>query len=487
MKRRICLTGILLLFATIIFSQQIDSTIDKISQFPAKLFGSIHHKTEQLDHELTRQTEKYLEKLARKEKKFQKKLAETDSASAARLFAKDPQQGYIALIEKLKHDSAAIVNSMGGEYLPYVDSLQGTLAFLNKNPQLLNTSKILPADIQKSLGQLQQLETKLQDADQVKQFIVARKAELQQYIMQLAHVPPGLSSIYNDYNKQLYYYSEQIREYRQILNDPDKMERLALQLLNKVPAFNSFMKSNSFLAGLFNIPDNYGTSEGLVGLQTRDQVMSIIQGQIGSGGPNASAMLQNSLQTAQQDINQIRNKLSALGGGNADIDMPKFKPNEQKTKTFWKRLEYGTNLQTEHADYFFPTTTDLGFSVGYKITDKNTIGIGASYKIGWGSDISHVNVTSEGVGLRSFLDMQLKKSFYVSGGYEMNYQEPFNSWMQLNNMSSWQQSGLVGLTKMVSINTKFLKKTKIQLLWDFLSYYNIPRTNPVKFRVGYNF
>jgi hypothetical protein len=54
-------------------------------------------------------------------------------------------------------------------------------------------------------------------------------------------------------------------------------------------------------------------------------------------------------------------------------------------------------------------------------------------------------------------------------------------------LSKWQQSGLVGISKVISIKSKFFKKTKLQLLWDFLSYEQVPRTQALKFRVGYNF
>jgi hypothetical protein len=55
-------------------------------------------------------------------------------------------------------------------------------------------------------------------------------------------------------------------------------------------------------------------------------------------------------------------------------------------------------------------------------------------------------------------------------------------------VNDWTRSGLVGISKVVSLNSKFFKKTKVQLLWDFLWYTQIPRTaGPFKFRVGYNF
>src|SRR6185503_17560245 len=180
----------------------------------------------------------------------------------------------------------------------------------------------------------------------------------------------------------------------------------------------------------------------------------------------------------------LKDKLSKLGGGNSEADIPDFKPNNQRTKTFFQRLEYGTNVQTQKSGYFFPTTTDLALSVGYKLNDKSTVGIGTSYKMGWGRDIQHIAISHQGIGFRSFLDMKIKGSFYASGGFEYNYQQPFESLQQINSLDAWSKSGLVGISKIISVKSKVFKKTKLQLLWDFLSYEQRPVGQPVKFRVG---
>jgi hypothetical protein len=53
-------------------------------------------------------------------------------------------------------------------------------------------------------------------------------------------------------------------------------------------------------------------------------------------------------------------------------------------------------------------------------------------------------------------------------------------------MNAWQQSGLIGISKVVSVKSKFFKNTKLQLLWDFLSYQQVPQNQAIVFRVGYN-
>jgi hypothetical protein len=256
------------------------------------------------------------------------------------------------------------------------------------------------------------------------------------------------------------------------------------------------MRKNSMLASLFRLPgDDPSFGGGLAGLQTRTQVNNLIQQQIASGGPNAQQQFQQNMQQAQSQINQLKNKISQSGGGSSDDIMPEgFKPNGQKTKSFLERLEFGTNTQSQKATNFFPVTSDIGLTLGYKLNDKSILGIGASYKLGWGRGWNHIKFTSEGVGLRSFIDWKIPSPFggaggdlWISGGYEQNYKTAFNNIYQLRDLNAWQQSGLLGLSKVISVRSKFFKKTKLQLLWDFLSYRQVPITQPVVFRIGYSF
>jgi hypothetical protein len=150
-------------------------------------------------------------------------------------------------------------------------------------------------------------------------------------------------------------------------------------------------------------------------------------------------------------------------------------------------LEYGANIQSQKASNFFPTTSDIGLSVGYKLNDKSIIGVGASYKMGLGRGWNNLRLSHQGLGLRSYADIKLKGSFWISGGYEQNYKSAFDDFDQLRDRNAWQKSGLIGVSKVVSLKTKLFKKTKVMLLWDFLSYEQVPRTQPIVFRIGYSF
>jgi hypothetical protein len=471
-------------------AQDNPSPTDKLFNFPARFADNIQKKADKLEEQLTRQTEKYLQRLAKKEQKLKKKLQKTDSTAAKQLFEGSAEQ-YAKLSEQLKYQTA-ITGRTGGQYLPYLDSLKTSLSFLQQNSSLLNSEEA--QKISSSLAQVQQLQGKLQTAEQVKAFIKQRKEQIKATLSRYTTLPGSLTKSYQDFNKELFYYSQQVQEYKDMLNDPDKMMQKALGLLNKLPAFQSFMQQHSELAGLFGVPANYGNAQSLAGLQTRSQVQGLIQNQLSAAGPNAGQMLQQNMQAAQAQLNTLKDKINKLGGAGADMDIKDFKPNNQKTKSFWNRLEYGTNLQTQKSNNFFPTTSDIGLSVGYKLTDKSIIGIGGSYKVGWGKDIRNIAISSQGAGLRSFLDVKLKGSFFASGGYEYNYQPltvdgaapPSVATANLSQMA-WQESGLVGVSKVVSLKSKTFKKTKVQLFWDFLSYQQKPRTQALKFRVGYSF
>lgn len=156
-----------------------------------------------------------------------------------------------------------------------------------------------------------------------------------------------------------------------------------------------------------------------------------------------------------------------------------------------KRLEYSANMQSQSATNYFPVTSDIGLSAGYKINDKSIIGIGASYKLGWGRGWDNIRLSSQGVGFRSYIDWKLKGSFWISGGYEQNYKSALRGLSPLSTLwrgaggEVWQKSGLIGISKVISVKSKLFKKTSIKLLWDFLSYQQIPRTQPIVFRIVY--
>ena len=455
------------------------SLYTKFYNLPDKLFNGIDSKTSSIEKRITNSTERYLRKLEREEKKLRRRVAKKDSSAANEIFG-DIDKKYSEISGRFLNGGVnrAHLNSI---YSGHVDSMKVVLNLFQKSP-----SQFLPPatkeKIDGALKNFQSVQDDLAKAQDIRKLLKERQRILEEQLDKF-----GLSRQLKEFKKQVYYYRAQMDEYKQMLNDPSKLERKALQLASKSSIFKDFFSKYSDLAKLFAVPDDYGSITSLQGLQTRVDVQRLIQQRIAAGGPNAQQIVEQNIQQAQSELSQLKNKLNQLGKGSSDADMPDFKPNNQKTKTFRQRLEFGSNLQTARGNYYFPATTDIGLSVGYKLNDKSIIGVGGSYKLGLGKDWNHIDITHEGIGLRSFIDYKLRGTFYLSGGFEYNYQQPFESIQQLTESNDWHQSGLIGLSKILSINNKFLKKSKVQLLWDFLSYQQNPPPAAFKFRFGFNF
>ncbi len=483
MSFRSTILFMLAMTAVLFVQAQTDST-NRENIVSIKYLEQISSKSNQLEQKLDKQSDKAIQQLQKQEQRILKKLSKIDSLKAKQLLSNATEQ-YKNLEEKLNNKVSGLK-----QYIPSLDTLGTSLKFLRQNPELLSKTKQAKQKLDDALSKVKGLEGKFQKAEDIKKFLKERRQYLKEQLQQL-----GFAKELKKLNKQVYYYSEQLNEYKTLLKDHKKAERKAIELLSKTKIFKDFMRKNSQLASLFRLPGGDPTDPNLqvslAGLQTRVQVNNLIQQQVAAGGPNAQAQFQQNLKDAQGQLNELKNKILssplARGGSSDDIMPEGFKPNNQKTKSFWNRLEYGTNIQSQKPNGYFPVTSDIGLSLGYKLNDKSVVGVGASYKLGWGQNIRHINITHQGAGLRSFVDWKIKGSFWVNGGYEMNYQSEFNRIELLKDMNGWQQSGLVGLSKVVSLKTKFFKKTKLQLLWDFLSYQQVPRTQPIVFRLGYSF
>jgi hypothetical protein len=457
------------IFLNFCFAQD-SSKINQVIDFPDKVFSALDRKALSIQQKLDKRTSQYLGKFQKRELKLKKKLWKKDSALAKELF-----NGLDGKYDQLKNAMGS-VNKYQSVYSGHLDSLSTALSFL-KNNNLDNLA------LQKTLLQYNSLQGKLNSTDQIKQYLTQRQQLLKQQFEKL-----GMAKELKRFRKDVYYYQQQVKEYKRLFEYPSKMEQKLMEVVMKLPQFKDFFVKNSILSSLFALPSSNGNSTASVsGLQTRAMINQSLVDRFGSSSAIAQQLQQN-VQSAQRQLNGLKDKLSSYSsesyGNGSEGDIPGFKPNEQKTKSFLKRLEFGGNIQSQKARYFFPVTSDIALSLGYKLNDKSSLGVGASYKLGWGNNWSNIRFSHQGVGLRSYLDWKIKGSFYFSGAYEQNYRSLIGSIDQLRNYSSWQSSGLVGVSKKYSLSKKM--KGEIKLLWDFMSYQQVPKTQPILFRVGYS-
>jgi hypothetical protein len=464
--------------------QNVSGTIESI---PVKSLDYIYKKYSKLSNTIQTKSEKLLNRMQQQEAKIQKKLNDVDSSKAKELFdfSKIKYQELQNKIENPVSKAETILK----EYIPGLDSINTALKFLS-NPEAIagiTTDKL--NQLSSLTSTFQELQGRLQQANDIQDFIRSREAQLKN-----ALVNTGLGKELLGINKEVFYFQQNLVEFKELLNNKKKLEEKLISTVRILPAFQKFWQKNSYLAQLFPLPGNYNpTSQPLPGLQTTASIQQQMQQRFGpqivpvtNNTISGSGYFQQQAGVAQAKLNELKNKINAAGGGNTDVTMPDFKPNEQKTKSLLQRFEYGVNFQSQQGTYFLPATTDIAVNLGYKIADNKVAGMAVSYKLGWGSGLDHIALTSEGLGLRSYIDFKAKGRFWLTGGIEYNYLSAFKSLQDLHsNVDVWQRSALVGITKKYKMGKK--REGKIQLLYDFLAVKQIPAAQGLKFRVGCNF
>ena len=211
-----------------------------------------------------------------------------------------------------------------------------------------------------------------------------------------------------------------MEEYKALFRDEEKLTKRLLVYAKELPAFQDFFRKSSQLAQLFNIPGigagGGATAQALPGLQTVSSVQQQMTQSLGAN-INPQQLITQQISAAQSQLSVFKEKVNQLGGGSDDLEMPEgFKPNQQRTKSFLKRLEFGIDVQSKRTRSILPATTDIAVSTGFKINDKSTIGIAGVWSMGWGQDFRNIQITHKGVGWRSFVDIKVKGNWWFTGG-----------------------------------------------------------------------
>jgi hypothetical protein len=446
-----------------------DSSLSHLQRVSTAYADRVQAKAASVNAAITKKETEYINKLSNLEARILAKLQKLNPTAKLAALSPSPYDAWLSRVGGVNVPAPT-------NYVPSLDTMKTSLSFLNSNT-----------------SQLTQLQGNLNQSALIDQYIQQRRQELGNLLNQYTNLPPSITNTFNQYKEEAYYYRAQIQAYKDELKDPDKMIATAQQVLNRVPAYQQFLSRNSFLAGLFAAPPGGGgTAPGVLplnlgNLQTRSQVQGFIQQQLAPGGQAATQAAQQQMQVAQGQLNSLQNQITKYGsgGGGSDMDLPPgFQPNTQKTKTFLKRLEYGANVQFAQSTYSFPATANVALSLGYKINDKSTIGVGLAYLAGMGTGWDHIQFSNQGIGFRSSMDWKIKKTYYVVGGVEENYMTQFSNIAVLRNVA-WQKSALIGLERKYKINSKL--QGNVQILFDALYKQEIPQGQMIKFRFGYNF
>ena len=455
-----------------------DEQVEKLVHLSGKYLQATNKKVTQYNEAVYERMTKTLTRLAKWETRIKRILDRTDPGTSARLFG-DNQLTFSSLLEKLKHNKS-LTDQYTGKFNYYTDKLKGRLDYIGEQKDKLETP--IKGHLRSADSALTILNNTSAQAEYLDEFIRERRQQLVQQALQ--HV--GNTRYFKKLNKESYYYTEALTNYKAVLADPKKTEQLVASVLSKIPAFKQFAAQHSQLAGVFAPLGVFGGGGGgstpvVNGLASRADVQNVLA----ASGADASALLgqlQAQPPVSPASLDQLKDRLP-FGSKQGEKEIPGFTPNSQRNKTFRQRLEIGSDFQFGKAHQLLPTTATTGLTIGYKINDKSSAGIGMNYLLGLGNGWQNIRLTSEGIGFRSYVKWKFKGNFYLQAGGEWNYMMRFSSTEELKKARNWQQATLIGLSKQYMISKKV--KGNVQLLYNLLHYQNQPRTQPLVIRLGY--
>lgn len=461
------------MLVTGIFLGVFNAQAQEVIQLPQKAIEKTERGYNKLLDHISGMNRKIMRRAERFEKKMYRKLLKKDPVLAKRLF-ETPENSLALLQNNLSQETGS-----NSAYVSRLDTLTGAMNFLQQDEA---SAKMNQTVINKSKVVAENLKRELAVSAQIKEFMRQRREILEQKLSAFS----GFSKQLSRYRNDLDGYMQNIQQWKNMLNNPKQIEEKALQLVKKLPAFQQFMKEHGELAQLFGGSSNNAGNPAAIaanGLQTRAMVNSRLQGTLAAGGPNAQAAFQQQLNAAQQQLNRLKQQEFTSGSA---AEMPAYGAKTMKYKRFMQRLEPGANVQFSKSNRFFPSTADVAVQLGYRFSQKGTIGLGTSYKLGFGTGWNNINFTAQGLGLRGFADFKLKGNFFINGGFEQNQLQPGNAVLLplQGGKTFWASSALLGISKKFSAGKKL--KGSAMLLYDFL-YKQTPGAQPIKYRMGYYF
>lgn len=448
-----------------------------------KFLNQTRQKVSKYGEKITHETNKVIEELRKEEIRILRKKFKSDTTTLNN-YLHECKARYEDIAYKLSQpDISNYTTSLSG-YVPFLDSIRTSVAFLNAD---FITDKLVTTEIKKNLKavseKLDDLRDNFKKVSLAQDFIRERKQLLINKFDGVADLK-DLRKI----SKKVFYFSQRVKDIKEAFSNANKIEKYAIDWLKKIPAFVNFFQSNSMLGSIFGSASIGGAPvsrpASFVGIQTRTGVQQIVSAAISTTSVNSSQFVNQQLESANNQLSSLKNKLAFTDLSGNPESMPDFKINPEKTKPLLKRLELGGNVQFSKVNSLLPGTGDFAISLGYKLSDKGTIGIGSTYKLGFGT-LKRISFSHQGFGFRSFIDLKLKGNFFISGGYERNYLNKLPNVLNNLPLSKWQESGLLGVLRKIAVNKK--RKLTFQLLYDLLYKRNTPVSQPVVFRTGWIF
>jgi len=108
---------------------QSDISLKEVNSLPSGYYSKVDKRITLVNDEVTKKSLKYLAKFQRKEKRIQERLQTLNPD----VVISKADQKYNALTREIKNKTAGVTRILTGVYVPNIDSLGNSLAFLKVN------------------------------------------------------------------------------------------------------------------------------------------------------------------------------------------------------------------------------------------------------------------------------------------------------------------------------------------------------------------
>ena len=413
-------------------------------------------KSDGLLDRFSRKCERRTKKAERRFNRYERKMAKTSKQETSKQETSKPES---SKQESLHQESSGL----GKE--PFLDTLRLVYAFAD-NAGLLPDQ----ASKNKTDASINRAQRQLDVSQRTKSELLRRK----EYWKAQAKGHPEYGKWLTKMEKERYYYTAQINEYRKTLRDPANLDEQLMSALRRDPRWGDFVAS---------LPAKPQNPEKM---QPRQLVQQMMKSQADAIDPDAVKLLQDAKKKGNDLLGNLSNQATAFGNMDNAAQMPKFTPNPYKTKTFWQRMDVGFNLQFDGRTDILPTTGVAGAQASFNFDPKFSVGVLSNYRFGMG-EIKNIHFSHAGAGYGAFANYKVWRGLGLQVGYERNWRdkrimtqpETRNSKPQ----TEWTSSALMGLTWEYGIGKK--AKATVGVFFDALHRQHTPETNAVLWRMGW--
>lgn len=427
---------------------------------------------------LARQQDRLLRQLKKKENRMKHQLQHSDAAAYLRF--KNQPLSYDSISRLANADSTTMATKIGRRRNAVFDSLKGVAVFIQSKSSVLPEAAVNTSSYN---TELQSLEQKISYRDYINELITQRTNNLKSI------VGNNSFSSFGGIQKDVFYGKARMNTWKQVAEDPSKLEEKALEYLQGSEGFDKSIAQSTSPGGM-QAGMNPSDLEKM-GYQTKDQLNKALQQKFGNSlsqvqqamgsqvadWQNKALDITSKVKDTKQQVADTKGQLTAAKSQikNPSVGLNK---NPMRGLPFWRRLEKQYNWQTNRATPAGdPAMLQAAAMVGYRQTPKLSYGIGAALNIGMGQDWNHIRFSFQGLSLRSYLQYKFIYGIGVYGGYERVYKQAafassstttsseLPTSLNPHNTTKYNESILLGLTKSYKLNSKW--NGQIQVMYDF--------------------